>query len=284
MLLAAAPIAGAGGKGIFSDDEQAAVKDKTNNGKHLGDERGARGVPRLGPPSWAHNDDNPSDHDNPSDDDSSDDDDSSGDDGASDDGAPVNTAPVAVVSAPTTADVGSTVTFDASGSTDADGDTLTMLWTLDQAPAASTATVGWAGTSVTLVPDVVGTYVVTLHASDGTETVTAQATVEAVIPNLPPVAVDDSYGVIEGTTLTAGGAGLFVLPTVLSNDSDPEGEPITASLETSPAGGTIVFNSDGSFTYTPNPGFVGTDTFTYRVSDGSGSAVGVVSIRVIDLP
>ena len=77
---------------------------------------------------------------------------------------------------------------------------------------------------------------------------------------------------------------MFVLPTVLANDSDPEGDPLTASLETSPTGGTILFNSDGSFTYTPNQGFVGTDSFTYRVSDGSRSTVGVVSIRVIAIP
>jgi len=286
MLLSVAPMASASDS-IFSEDELSAASDhdgqdkskkdkrdnKSNNGKHIGKDRGARGEPRHGPPSWANNDD-----------DRSDDDDSSDDADETDEGAAANSAPFAALTAPATVDLGSLVVLDASGSSDVDGDALTFVWSLDSVPALSTAAITGSGASATLVPDVVGPYLVSVSVSDGTETSVAQATIEAVIPNEPPLPRDDIYGTIEGSVLTVGGAGLFVLPGVLANDSDPEGDPLTASLETSPANGTIVFNADGSFTYTHNPGFVGTDTFTYRVSDGSGSAVGVVSIRVIDLP
>jgi hypothetical protein len=54
---------------------------------------------------------------------------------------------------------------------------------------------------------------------------------------------------------------------VLINDLDPDGESLTAVLSTPPAHGTLVLNADGSFVYTPAPGFVGTDSFIYRAMD-----------------
>ncbi|HWB03937.1 MAG TPA: Ig-like domain-containing protein [Verrucomicrobiales bacterium] len=52
---------------------------------------------------------------------------------------------------------------------------------------------------------------------------------------------------------------------VLSNDTDADGDPLTAQLRTGAAHGTVSLQSDGAFTYTPAPGFFGTDTFSYRV-------------------
>ncbi|MBE9183346.1 cadherin-like domain-containing protein [Microcoleus sp. LEGE 07076] len=46
-------------------------------------------------------------------------------------------------------------------------------------------------------------------------------------------------------------------PGVLANDIDPDGDTLTAKLVSAPNFGKINFNSDGSFSYTPNPGFVG---------------------------
>lgn len=281
VVLSVAPMAAAadGELVIVSEQDQ----EKSNNGKHLGEERGARGEPRLGPPSWAKNPAQDSDDDDASDDDdtSSDDDDGSSGDG----GAPANAAPVAALSAPTTGDVDAVLTLDASGSSDADGDALTYLWSLDAKPPLSTAGIVGSGPTATLMPDQAGTYVVSVMVSDGTDSATAQATIEATTNNGAPIAVDDTYGVVEGGTLvTGGGAGVFGLPGVLANDSDPEGDPLTATVENGPMFGVLGFGADGSFTYTPNIGFAGTDTFTYRVSDGSSSAVGVVSIQVIDLP
>ncbi len=55
---------------------------------------------------------------------------------------------------------------------------------------------------------------------------------------------------------------------VLTNDSDPDGDAITAHLATNPAHGNLSLNPDGSFTYSPAAGFLGTDSFTYFDNDG----------------
>ena len=56
---------------------------------------------------------------------------------------------------------------------------------------------------------------------------------------------------------------------MLANDTDADGDPLTATLVSGPANGTLTLNADGSFVYTPNANFNGTDTFTYSVSDGT---------------
>jgi hypothetical protein len=91
----------------------------------------------------------------------------------------------------------------------------------------------------------------------------------------PPVANDDIYTTQPDTTLNV------VAPGVLSNDTDADGDPMTAALDTGPSGGTLALNADGSFTYTPHSGFTGTDSFTYIVNDGNGGTdTGNVSISV----
>lgn len=68
---------------------------------------------------------------------------------------------------------------------------------------------------------------------------------------------------------------------MLANDFDFRGLPLTAILIGNPSNGTLTFNSDGSFVYTPNAGFTGTDTFTYQASNGvSRSLVATVTITV----
>src|SRR5215204_1863640 len=73
--------------------------------------------------------------------------------------------------------------------------------------------------------------------------------------NSAPVAGDDSYLVHRPLSLPA--------PWVLSNDSDPDGDPlsVTPANQSTPHG-SIVMRSDGSFTYTPATGYVGEDAFT----------------------
>lgn len=91
-----------------------------------------------------------------------------------------------------------------------------------------------------------------------------------------PTAVDDSYGVGEDGTLSA--------TSVLANDTDPDTAPagLTADLVIGPANASaFVLNADGTFTYTPNADFSGTDAFTYRVFDGTTySNVATVTITV----
>lgn len=57
---------------------------------------------------------------------------------------------------------------------------------------------------------------------------------------------------------------------VLANDTDANGDTLTATLVSGTQNGSLVLNSDGSYEYTPNDGFTGVDTFTYQVSDGNG--------------
>lgn len=93
--------------------------------------------------------------------------------------------------------------------------------------------------------------------------------------NRAPVAQGDSYTTPNDTALTV------AAPGVLANDSDPDGDPLTASVSAPPTRGTLVFNADGSFTYTPQQGYSGADGFTYTASDGrSASAPASVSITV----
>ena len=70
-------------------------------------------------------------------------------------------------------------------------------------------------------------------------------------------------------------------PGVLANDTDVEGNDLTAEMVDDVANGTLALAADGSFTYTPNAGFVGEDSFTYKAFDGElYSEVVTVTITV----
>jgi VCBS repeat-containing protein len=104
----------------------------------------------------------------------------------------------------------------------------------------------------------------------------AESQVIAVVNN-PPTADDESYTTDEDVALSVpAGSGVLV------GDSDPDGDNLTAINASNPAGGSVTLQSNGSFTYTPDPEFNGTDTFTYQVSDGRGnvSATATVTITV----
>ena len=97
----------------------------------------------------------------------------------------------------------------------------------------------------------------------------------AVVPAAAPVAGDDAYTTADHTALTMGAPG------VLGNDSDLDGDPLTAVRVSGPAHGTLTLNANGSFTYTPATGYSGPDSFTYRASGGGlTSKVATVSITV----
>ena len=73
----------------------------------------------------------------------------------------------------------------------------------------------------------------------------------------------------------------MLAPGVLANDYDADNNPLTAILVTAPLFGTVTFNSDGSFDYMPSGNFTGTDSFSYKVTDGSAdSNVAMVTIVV----
>jgi len=121
-----------------------------------------------------------------------------------------------------------------------------------------------------------GTDSFTYHARDGKyNSATVKVTITVGSVNDAPVAVNDSYSVSEDQTLNV------AAPGVLGNDSDVEGNPITAVKDTDPGSGTLTINANGSFSYKPNANFSGTDSFKYHAWDGTaGSNVATVTITV----
>lgn len=105
---------------------------------------------------------------------------------------------------------------------------------------------------------------------------TATVTIAVAPGNAAPNAVNDSYTTPEDTQLTVTAAN-----GVLANDTDADGESLTAALVDDVDDGTLTLNANGSFIYVPDANFSGQDTFTYRASDGDAqSNVGTVSITV----
>ena len=83
------------------------------------------------------------------------------------------------------------------------------------------------------------------------------------------------YRIDEDTVLNA------AVPGVLGNDFDADGDALTAILVSGPANGSLTLNANGSFIYTPDADWHGTETFTYRAFDGTTSSnVATVSIIV----
>ena len=94
--------------------------------------------------------------------------------------------------------------------------------------------------------------------------------------NTAPVAADDSYVTNLNTKLIVSGVG-----GLLANDTDINGDSLSANLLEKPSHGKVSVNKDGSLVYTPSKNFVGVDSFSYKVSDGwSDSNVATVSISV----
>jgi VCBS repeat-containing protein len=94
--------------------------------------------------------------------------------------------------------------------------------------------------------------------------------------NTPPVAEDDFYNATEDTLLSV------AAPGVLANDSDADGDPLTAVENSPTSNGTLILNADGSFSYDPDPNYCGPDSFTYVANDGlADSNIATVSIDVI---
>ena len=118
----------------------------------------------------------------------------------------------------------------------------------------------------------------TYQAKDSNGALSTPATVTIVI-NEPPVAVNDAY--------TLQGSGWVITGNLLTNDSDPESNPLsilTADV-TDPAHGSVTVNSNGSFSYTYNKSGATQDSFTYRAYDGFGkSNEATVTLDIHTLP
>jgi hypothetical protein len=140
------------------------------------------------------------------------------------------------------------------------------------------ASFGGAGVTVTgvtyLSPTSLSVTVNTVGASAGPRTLVVTnpdgqsssrgdaLTITPLPANGPPLAHDDAGTTFFGATLNVPSPG------VLTNDLDPDGQPLTVQLVTATAHGSLVLGPSGSVLYTPALGFSGVDSFTYRAFDG----------------
>ena len=189
--------------------------------------------------------------------------------------SPGNTAPVANTDTANVSQNGSVNISVASllaNDTDAESNPLTII-------AVSGATHGTAvlndnGTAGNTADDYVvftptsgysgpASFSYTLSDSFTTSTGNVNVTVTAAPPNNLPVANNDAFATNEDTVLNG--------TTVLVNDSDADAQALTAQLVTGPAHGSLTLNANGTFTYTPFANYNGTDSFTYKDSDGIGT-------------
>ncbi|WFR60916.1 Ig-like domain-containing protein [Paenibacillus amylolyticus] len=157
--------------------------------------------------------------------------------------------------------------------TDPQGETLT--YTLTTPPPNGTVVLDPATGAFTYTPNAgfigTDTFVVTVTNTSG---IPVTSTVSVNVDNQPPVVQNVSVDTVQNTSVNG------QIPA-----TDPEGNPLTYTVTATPSLGTVTVNPDGSFTYTPNAGVVGTDTFSVLVSDGlGGTATSVVTVNIIDQP
>jgi LPXTG-motif cell wall-anchored protein len=163
------------------------------------------------------------------------------------------------------------------GDVDADGDAHTIDTAHTTAPAHGALSLAADGAfTYTPAAGYVGPDSFTYVATDGAnDSAPATVTLTVAAADHAPVAKADAY--------TATNLASFVqaAPGVLANDTDAEGDALTAALESDATFGHVELAADGSFTYVPFIGFAGNDTFSYRaVANGAKSGVVTVSIEV----
>jgi hypothetical protein len=113
-------------------------------------------------------------------------------------------------------------------------------------------------------------------ALNATEISSLNTEINTYYSNSAPVAVNDSYSLNEDDSffLIAASTG------VLRNDTDANGDPLTASVVSTTQNGQLTLNLDGSFFYIPARDFFGTDSFTYTANDFRPSAPATVTLQV----
>ncbi len=184
---------------------------------------------------------------------------------------PTNTPPVAIAQS-LTVDENSSKTFTLTA-TDADNDALTFEISLD----VSNGFLSGSAPNLTYLPDAgfVGSDSFTFTVSDGnaSSTATVDINVVAVTPdNTPPVAIAQSVEVDKNASIA------FTLTA-----TDADNNALSYTIDSNASNGTLS-GTPPNLTYTPDVGFVGSDSFTFLVSDGnSGNSTATVSITVNDV-
>ena len=185
---------------------------------------------------------------------------------------PVNDAPIADPLAFSVANAGTSIGSLTASDIDVPADTLEF--SLLTAPVNGT---------VIILPN--GDYTYTHNGSDtlsdsfefsvtdGDLTSTALVTITVLPINLSPIALGQSLVVVTSGTISGA-----------VSATDPENDPLSFSLLTGPANGSLVFNVDGTFTYVHNGGASTSDSFLFEVYDGTSTSNAVVSITITGLP
>jgi VCBS repeat-containing protein len=118
----------------------------------------------------------------------------------------------------------------------------------------------------------------TYRATDGVSTSSVATASITVTADHAPVANSDAYSLVQNTTLTV------AAPGVLANDTDVDGNSLTAAVVSGVSHGALSLSTNGGFTYTPTAGFAGMDAFTYRANDAlSNSTPATVTISVLSI-
>jgi hypothetical protein len=180
-----------------------------------------------------------------------------------------NAAPNAHNDSPETLEDSPIVIAVLNNDDDPDGDSLSILSVSE--PVHGTAVIQGSRIKYTPKPNFHGSDSFTYTIGDGEFTDVATVNITIVSVNDLPQAASDS-----ATT----NAGANIVIRVLDNDRDPiEGSGLTITSVANPAHGTATTNGT-TITYKPDAGFVGTETFTYTVSDGTDSVTGTVTVSV----
>ena len=190
---------------------------------------------------------------------------------------PVNNSPVANAGSDQTLILGETALFNASSSSDADGDTLSYSWSIANSPAGSSAQlVNASEVQTSFLADVAGSYQFTVTVSDGTDDAedSVMLTVtEPVAINNAPVANAGSDQQIElGTTVTVDASA--------SSDADGDSLSYTWAISSRPDGSSIELTNSQQVSVNFEPDLAGTYVLTVSVTDGTDSSSDSVSITV----
>ncbi len=134
--------------------------------------------------------------------------------------------------------------------------------------------------TVHYIPRTTGTFKIKVYSFSGAGSFAVDLSTGPVVAATPPPPDTNEAPVAVNDSVTAKRNRSKVIA-VLANDSDPDGDPLTVSSVADPPNGTTIINGDGTVTYTPTTGFIGTDSFNYSVSDGQGGAASaLVTVKV----
>ncbi len=152
-----------------------------------------------------------------------------------------------------------------------------LTYSIVSQPTHGTVTITDAGTGAytyTPASGYAGSDSFTFKANDGYKD-SNTATVSVTVADTPPTAIGASFSTPTNQALSG----------QLQGNAGDAGQTLTFALVTNPAHGTVSVNADGSFSYTPDNGYAGSDSFTFLVNDGyQNSAAATASVNVTDTP